>query len=138
MKKVLSQCLPCKTEVNIKPSKQLMGHLPREKTLVLQPAFSCKEMFFSCTLGPMLVSRISEQDLHYYYDCLLIILSLSLSLLLMLLLLLLLALLLLSSLLLLFGSSHVYKDMFLNVTKKIFDEFEKNSSNSKRGSIQIF
>lgn len=98
---------------------------------------------------PIFVSRISKQDLHYYHlhyalyiiyiiHYLLILLLLSLSLLLMLLLLFLLVLLLLSPLLLLFGSSHVYKDMFLNLTKKISDGFEKISSSSKRGNLRIF
>ena len=97
---------------------------------------------------PIFVSRISKQDLHYYHlhyalyiiyiiHYLLILLLLSLSLLLMLLLLLL-VLLLLSPLLLLFGSSHVYKDMFLNLTKKISDGFEKISLSSKRRNLRIF
>ena len=39
IKRVLSQCIPCKIE-NMKPSNQLMGQLPNERTAVFDPVFS--------------------------------------------------------------------------------------------------
>ena len=39
IKTVLSQCMPCRIE-NMKPSNQLMGQLPNERTAVFNPVFT--------------------------------------------------------------------------------------------------
>ena len=46
IKRVLSQCIPCKIE-DIKPSNQLMGQLPNERTAVFRPVFTNTEWIIS-------------------------------------------------------------------------------------------
>ena len=46
IKRVLSQCTPCKIE-DIKPSNQLMGQLPNERTAVFGPVFTNTEWIIS-------------------------------------------------------------------------------------------
>ena len=53
IKRVLSQCIPCKFE-NMKPSNQLMGQLPNERTAVFDPVFTNTGVDY---FGPVLVKN---------------------------------------------------------------------------------
>ena len=53
IKRVLSQCIPCKIE-NMKPSNQLMGQLPNERTAVFDPVFTNTGVDY---FGPILVKN---------------------------------------------------------------------------------
>ena len=53
IKRVLSQCIPCKFE-NMKPSNQLMGQLPNERTAVFDPVFTNTGVDY---FGPILVKN---------------------------------------------------------------------------------
>ena len=53
IKRVLSQCISCKIE-NMKPSNQLMGQLPNERTVVFDPVFTNTGVDY---FGPILVKN---------------------------------------------------------------------------------
>ena len=64
IKRVLSQCIPCKIG-NTKPSNQLMGQLPNERTAVFDPVFTNTGVDY---FGPILVKNSKRTRFTYGHN----------------------------------------------------------------------